>query len=379
MDCSCEKCGRIFDTKAHLNYHVDNNACKESNHHCHMCNKGFTTSTSMYRHMRTACKVKKEEERNKNVIYERLVKLEEDNKKLNDTNEQLNKKVVANEKTNTQLKIEVDSLKKNHKDVTTVTSNSNNKNTHIGNNVANIILVGYGKEDISRLDKNEVIKVLQSGFNAPIKLTETLHFNPKYPEYHNVYISNIKDKYAMTYDGTNWKLTIKEELINKMYDDKKNYIEENLDDFIDSLTLSRKNALKRWLDMNDNNEKISRIKDDMKLLLYNNRSMVEPKKGKNLKVVKDKEEIDDIIENMNMNMNLNVNVIEEQKSKDVSKDIIKDASKDANKDISKDISKDASKDISKDASKDKSKKVSKDIKVVRAVKLVKSVKSVKNA
>jgi hypothetical protein len=38
----------------------------------------------------------------------------------------------------------------------------------------------------------------------------------------------MKDKYAMMHDGTNWTLTTKEDLINKIYDDKKNYIEENL-------------------------------------------------------------------------------------------------------------------------------------------------------
>jgi hypothetical protein len=57
--------------------------------------------------------------------------------------------------------------------------------------------------------------------NLQLNLTETLHFNPKYPEYHNIYISNMQDKYAMTYDGKDWNLTIKEDLINKIYDDKK--------------------------------------------------------------------------------------------------------------------------------------------------------------
>jgi hypothetical protein len=31
----------------------------------------------------------------------------------------------------------------------------------------------------------------------------------------------MQDKYAMTYDGKDWNLTIKEDLINKIYDDKK--------------------------------------------------------------------------------------------------------------------------------------------------------------
>jgi len=134
-------------------------------------------------------------------------------------------------------------------------------------------LVGYGKEDISKLDKSELIKALQNGFYSTTKLTEALHFNPKYPEYHNIYISNIKDKYAMMYDGTDWTLTMKDDLITRIYDDKKNYIEENLDEFIESLSISRKNALERWLNTDDNDNKIKEVKEHIKLLLYNKRSI----------------------------------------------------------------------------------------------------------
>lgn len=34
-------------------------------------------------------------------------------------------------------------------------------------------------------------------FNSTLKLTDTIHFNPKHPEYHNIYIPSMKDKYAM--------------------------------------------------------------------------------------------------------------------------------------------------------------------------------------
>jgi hypothetical protein len=37
----------------------------------------------------------------------------------------------------------------------------------------------------------------------------------------------------------NWELVIKDDLIDKLYDEKKNYIEDNLDDFIESLTKSK--------------------------------------------------------------------------------------------------------------------------------------------
>jgi hypothetical protein len=134
--------------------------------------------------------------------------------------------------------------------------------------VVHINLIGYGKEDLSKIDKNEIIKAIQHGFDSTIKLTDTLHFNPKHPEYQNIYITNVKDNYAMMYDGKDWKPTMKDELINKIYDDKKNYIEENIDELIDSLSLSRKKALERWLATDDDDEQINKVKNEIKLLLY---------------------------------------------------------------------------------------------------------------
>lgn len=78
----------------------------------------------------------------------------------------------------------------------------------------------------------------------------------------------------MMFDGKEWNLTMKDELINKIYDDKKNYIEENLDDFVDSLSTSRKKALERRLETDDEDERITKIKNEIKLLLYNKRNLI---------------------------------------------------------------------------------------------------------
>ena len=250
----CNLCNKIFTSNHGLEYHITNNACKIYDNYCKFCDKGFTTETNMYRHIRTSCKIKQKNDDDKNIIYERLIQLEEDNKKL---------------------KKEMSYMKKHIKTTTNINNGSIINNIGTVNNLINpnIILVAYGKEDFSKLDQREILKVLQNGYNSTIKLTEIMHFNPKYPEYHNIYISNMKDKYAMMYDGTYWTLTMKEDLINKIYDDKKNYIEENLDDFVKSLSVSRKNALERWLDIEEDNQKIKEIKDNIKLLLYNSRKM----------------------------------------------------------------------------------------------------------
>jgi len=253
----CETCEKQFNRKSNYEYHIKNKSCKNRLYICLYCDKEFTTKTNMYRHIRLNCKIKKSKDDEKDTIYNELIKLNGMTKLIMEEN--------------VKLKKEMNGIKQN---MVKYNVNINNGTTNINNGTVNqITLVGYGNEDISKIEKKDILKVLQNGFYTPIKLTETLHFNPKYPEYHNIYISNIKDKYAMLFDGVNWTLTMKEDLINRIYEDKKNYIEENLDEFIDSLPLSRRKALERWLETDDENSKITEIKDQIKLLLYNKRNI----------------------------------------------------------------------------------------------------------
>ncbi len=73
----------------------------------------------------------------------------------------------------------------------------------------------------------------------------------------------------MIYDGKQWLLKTKNEVVDKLYDDKKNYVEENIDIFCNSLTQNKLKALHRWLDLDDDNKEVTEIKDEIKLLLYN--------------------------------------------------------------------------------------------------------------
>jgi hypothetical protein len=261
----CLKCDKVFTRKDNLETHITNNACKEYTHYCKFCNRGFTCETSMYRHVRTVCKEKKKNDEEKDEIYEKLKKMEEQMKNMA-------KEYKAIKKENKELSRRIENVER----PAAVVGDNNNVNINNGtvNNTNNIILVGYGKEDLSKIDKKEILKAMQSGYDSPLKLTETLHFNPKHPEYQNIYITNVKDKYAMMFDGKDWNLTMKDDLINRIYDDKKNYIEENIDEFVDSLTSSRKQALDRWLDTSDDDERILKIKNDIRLLLYNKRNLV---------------------------------------------------------------------------------------------------------
>jgi hypothetical protein len=73
---SCDICDATFTQKPQLEYHKAHNACKQCKYFCKYCEKGFTTDNSMYRHMKHNCKIKKQEDENKDKIYEELLLLE---------------------------------------------------------------------------------------------------------------------------------------------------------------------------------------------------------------------------------------------------------------------------------------------------------------
>jgi hypothetical protein len=235
---------------------------------CYHCDNVFSSQSSMYRHMKSSCKVIKKEKDNKQQIYDEL-------KQLREENERINKKLEVMEK-------HIKSERKTHTVTNTVVNGDVNNGTVVNGNVN--ITISFGQEDISKIGDTCIRKAIGTGFHSALELTDAIHFNPKYPEYHNVYIPSMKDKYGMVYRDGNWNLIDKQELIDKIYDNKKYYIEDNMDTFYDSITKSQQNALNRWLSIDDDDDnKINSIKERIKLLLYNKRHV--PINTKNAKLI----------------------------------------------------------------------------------------------
>jgi len=136
-----------------------------------------------------------------------------------------------------------------------------------------IKLVKYGEEDMILLNDQIILDILKKGNDSILDLIEKLHFNPKYPEYHNIYITNMRDNYAYKYNGDEWKLTIKEDLIDCIYNDKIDYIRENINRYTHLLTDKQITNLNNLINDDIGIKKIKKIKEHIKLLLYNSKSM----------------------------------------------------------------------------------------------------------
>jgi hypothetical protein len=277
---------------------------------CVYCNSEFTRKSSVLNHIKHNCKKVKEIEEEKHKIFLKLkeeeeikIKLKEEEKnkikfledevsKLKNALEDKDKK-FEEELSKIKKSITKKSTKKSTKKVTknkNLGDNSNNTNLNINshNNIdnsindsniqQNIFLANYTGSGMPPIPQEEIIPLLKRGFQTSVELTKKVHFNPKYPEFHNVYIPRINEKYGMIYIDNKWRVTDRDELVNDIYENKRAYVIENLDTFIKQLDENKKKSLKRWLDRDDDDESIKNTKEDIKRVLFDNRHMAMSRK-----------------------------------------------------------------------------------------------------
>ena len=255
---SCSECNKSFQKKSHLDYHVEHKSCKVPRFFCKYCEKGFTSDSSMYRHMKHTCKERVRQNNNNNEMKEIIVSLQKDVEELKKNNTELRKKVTKSEKQK---------------------PNVTNNNTYIMtgdiNQTINNYMIGFGKEDMDLIDKEDMMVAFRNGFKSTIQLTKAVHFNPKYPEYSNIKRTNSSSSYARYHDGQKWMEIKVKDLVDNIYERKRDYIEDNLDEYFDKLTKSQKNGLHRWLSTDDDHQRIQSVKAEIKSLLWNERQLAE--------------------------------------------------------------------------------------------------------
>jgi len=229
---------------------TQNNTKKNKKYECSYCNKTFSRNDSLNRHLRSCKEKKKDDEDKQNLLN--LVNLL--NKQLEEQREQLNKKDKQIEEL----------IKKSGINIGTQ------------NVQQNINILAYKDTDISHLTDNDYLKCLKhSNFCIP-HLIEKIHFNPKKPENHNIYISNLKNNYVMIYDGHKWNIKDRDESIQDLIDENEVFIEQKLEEWIENgkqyPDIMKK--FNRYLEKKENDTVLNKIKDEIKLMLFNNRDLI---------------------------------------------------------------------------------------------------------
>jgi hypothetical protein len=192
---------------------------------CSYCQKKFSTKYTLERHINDICKVKKESDKEKENIFKLLLEKDKENKEIIEKLEKQNKMF---EKQNKMLMDKIDKLinlnskKSNVNTNTNTNTNSNNTLTNSNNIMTNsnntnntqnnIMMVNFGKEDLSIIDEKQFIdrivkKPTVSGVKIPDEVLKIIHFNPLYPQMSNIYISDINREKCMVFEDGEWKLS----------------------------------------------------------------------------------------------------------------------------------------------------------------------------
>jgi hypothetical protein len=185
---------------------------------CSYCNKNYSSNSTLTRHMKDSCKIKKDSDNKKENIFQLLLEKDKENK---DRIDQLEKQNKIFEKQNKILMNKIDKLiglKENSKpskivnDNKTITNNLSNTINDYSKIQNNIVMVNFGKEDLSIIDEKLFIdKIIKkntiSGVKIPDEVLKIIHFNPMYPQLSNIYISDINRDKCMVYENGEWILS----------------------------------------------------------------------------------------------------------------------------------------------------------------------------
>ena len=322
------------------------NKSNHSNHICDICNKEYTNRQNLWRHkkthIKTYCKstVSQNEDfgshppiivsqktaildlhKASNVIIEKIgyscefcgtiyvhrqSKYKHQIKCRKKTNENITLKTQLLEKEKENLQKQLDDIKKVLMDVMNKNCkihpktlqkinkqlngdhNTINENINKGtiNNTYNIIALGH--ENLTDVfSKKEKMAILKYRYCSLPHLVEYTHFNDKYPQFKNILITNTQNKLAYRYDikKKQFMAVNKDDLLEDIIDSRMCDINSFYEELEEELDTKTKEILDKVKDKIENEPAYKLLKkQDIKLIIYNNRKKVSKEVSDNLEI-----------------------------------------------------------------------------------------------
>jgi hypothetical protein len=217
---------------------------------CKYCEKEYKHKSSLSNHIKYRCTKNKDEDLKELVRLLNLQLTEQGNE-------------IKEHKTHIQLQD-----KKIEKLMGKLEINGSFNTTNIQNNFT---LLGYRDTDLSHLTDEDYRFCIKKINHCVKTLIDKVHFNPLKPENRNIYISNMKDKYLMVYDGSNWNLANKKEELDRLFEEKEMMLEDWLESNPDPVL---KDKFMKYLNNKEDDVCLNQIKEEIKLMLYNKGELV---------------------------------------------------------------------------------------------------------
>lgn len=266
MVCMCGICNKVFIDSYGLNRHLNSQktcdpVLKEQRLSekltCQYCGKKLSRKDKLKNHSKTCEKGIS----NADTLKEIIVKL---NEKIDKQSDKIDKQME-------QLMNKESSI-----------INIGNVNTNITNQTQNVYgLRPFGKENLDFITTKQYNNIFKKGCRAVQHFVELIHCNENVPENRNIYIGNFKDEYIRTFNGKDWDMEGKEDVIYNLFHMKRDLLVHKYHELKDSLTDSAKYYFGEKYFENGTSAEAERLaKEDIKGMLYNNRLHVQKRPPK---------------------------------------------------------------------------------------------------
>jgi len=249
---------------------------------CNYCGKIFSRKYSIKRHY-NSCKekpIKDNKDQEIILLTNALTKKESENKHIQEQLDEMKKQLL--QLLEKQCKVHPKTFNKINKQL-------NNNNTQINDNkvINNNIIIQLGKEKLHEVfSKEEQLKVLNQGYMCLDYLVQYAHFNPKYPQFKNILITNLQNNIAYKYNlvTNNFDVVRKEELLNEIISERMYDINEFFENYKDEITIRMQKVINDFIaKMECESYEQDKMKD-IKIILYNNKDKIVINKHKEIDI-----------------------------------------------------------------------------------------------
>jgi hypothetical protein len=193
MNFNCEICEKIFKKKCHLKDHLNRKYPCQSK-------KNIDDDTIK-----------------ENIVKENIVKENITDNNYLQTIEELK---MENGKLKQEIERLIIEIKKNNDTVIiNNVNNINNGNITINNNINIIQIVNHGEEDYTKINMKEILKKLENPplFERLSSMIYYIHCNDEFPEYQNIYVTDLSRSKMKVYKEGEWKVMETKPAINALY------------------------------------------------------------------------------------------------------------------------------------------------------------------
>ena len=216
---------------------------------CCYCDKKIKNKKNLYKHYRNACE--KIPESKREFYINKFAK----NKRHINSDKQL--QIINNNSNNINNT-------NNIQNINNICNNNSNNTNNIQNNIT-IKLNAFGKEDISSLEKKDILKLIDKAYKMIPSTMKAIHFD--IPENRNMFIPNVNRPLVKVFNGEEWVFKSLENVTKIVSDNIRDNIETWTHKYDKKLSATKRKALNAFVAEYIEGKMQLLFKDELKMFL----------------------------------------------------------------------------------------------------------------